>query len=106
MVAGVPTPSPSSAPNHQSVASTIKSPSEVAKTVVAESEPRFPMTRIVVAIGAPVNFVTTSTTRANPSLPSVGTVISRWTLRPDSVASVVRVRPPSPVMPAEPNVDA
>ena len=50
-------------------ASTVALPSDVAKTVVAASEPTLPTIRTVVVIGFAVGLVNTSTVRAKSSCP-------------------------------------
>ena len=99
MIAGVPEPSASSVPIHWSLASTVVSPSEVAKTVVAASEPRLPTIVTVVVMGEAVELVKASTVRTKSSLPVLGTVTLRLTLSPATVPlAVTTLRPPSAVL--------
>ena len=70
-------PSASSVPIHWSLGLTTPVPSEVAKTVVAASEPRLPTMVTVVLIGEPVGLVNVSTVRAKSWLPVLGTVTLR-----------------------------
>ena len=70
-------------------------PPEVAKTVVAASEPRLPRTVTVVEMGAPVGLLNESMVRAKSWLPTLGTVTARETVNPARVsAAVFTVRPP------------
>ena len=82
MIAGVPSPS---VPIHWSPASTVVSPSEVAKTVVAAFEPRLPTIFTVVVIVEPVELVNVSTVRAKSWPPVLGTVTLRETVNPATV---------------------
>ena len=75
MMAGVPPLSTLlSVPIHWSDGSGVVPPPEVAKTVVAASEPRLPRTVTVVEMGAPVGLLNESMVRAKSWLPTLGTV--------------------------------
>ncbi len=59
-----------------------QSPSDVAKTIVAASEPRLPTMRTGVEMAAPVALVKVSTVLEKSSKPTDGTVTSRCTSKP------------------------
>ena len=88
MTAGVPPPSmPSSVPIHSSFGLTVPVPSEVAKTVVAASEPRLPRMVTVVVMLFVVPFWKLSTVRAKSWLPTMGTLTVRETVSPARVCA-------------------